>query len=48
MTFYEPELPCDPAQISRFRRALSAAGVEQMLKITLEAAVVRGDFMQVR
>ena len=22
MTFYEPKLPCDPAQISRFRRAL--------------------------
>lgn len=39
MTFYEPKLPCDPAQISRFRRALGEAGVEQLLKTTIEAAV---------
>ena len=32
-------LPCDPAQISRLRRALGAAGVEQVLKTTIEAAV---------
>ena len=39
MTFYEPKLPCDPAQISRFRRVLGEAGVEQLLKTTIEAAV---------
>lgn len=39
MTFYEPKLPCDPAQIRRFRRVLGEAGVEQLLKTTIEAAV---------
>jgi IS5 family transposase len=39
MDYYTPELPCDPAQLSRFRRALGEAGVEQLLKTTIEAAV---------
>lgn len=39
MTFYEPKLPRDPAQISRFRRVLGEAGVEKLLKTTIEAAV---------
>ena len=39
---FEPRLPCDPAQISRFRRVLGEAGVEQLLKTTIEAAVSMG------
>ncbi|MFY7867015.1 IS5 family transposase, partial [Roseateles sp.] len=39
---FEPRLPCDPAQISRFRRGLGEAGVEQLLKTTIEAAVDMG------
>ncbi len=42
MAYYEPKLPCDPAQISRFRRVLGEAGVEQLLKTTIEAAVDMG------
>lgn len=42
MEYYEPRLPCDPAQISRFRRALGEAGVEQLLKTTIEAAESMG------
>jgi IS5 family transposase len=40
--YFEPRLPCDPAQISRFRGLLGEAGVEQLLKTTIEAAVVMG------
>jgi len=40
--YFEPRLPCDPAQISRFRRVLGEAGVEQLLKTTIEAAVSMG------
>lgn len=40
--YFEPRLPCDPAQISRFRRGLGEAGVEQLLKTTIEAAVDMG------
>ena len=39
MAYYEPRLPCDHTQIGRFRRLLGEAGVEQLLKTTLEAAV---------
>jgi transposase, IS5 family len=39
MAYYEPRLPCDHTQIGRFRRVLGEAGVEQLLKTTLEAAV---------
>ncbi len=40
--YFEPRLPCDPAQISRFRRVLGEAGVEQLLKTTIETAVNMG------
>lgn len=40
--YSEPRRPCDPAQISRFRRVLGEAGVEQLLKTTIEAAVTMG------
>ena len=39
MAYYQTKLPCDPAQISRFRRLLGEAGVEQLLKTTIETAV---------
>jgi transposase, IS5 family len=39
MHHYEPRLPCDHTQLGRFRRALGEAGVEQLLKSTIEAAV---------
>ena len=39
MQYYEPRLPCDATQIGRFRRALGEAGVEQLLKTSIEAAV---------
>ena len=37
--FFEPRLPCDATQIGRFRRVLGEAGVEQLLKTTIEAAI---------
>jgi len=37
--YFEPRLPCDATQIGRFRRVLGEAGVEQLLKTTIEAAV---------
>lgn len=40
--YFEPRLPCDPAQISRFRRVLGECGVEQLLKTTIETAVAIG------
>lgn len=40
--YFEPRLPCGRAQISRSRRVLGDAGVEQLLKTTIEAAVVMG------
>jgi hypothetical protein len=39
MDYYEPRLPCDATQIGRFRRMLGEAGVEQLLKSTIEASV---------
>ena len=42
MAYYEPRLPCDATQIGRFRRALGEAGVEQLLKSTIEASVSMG------
>jgi IS5 family transposase len=39
LPYYTPELPCDATQIGRFRRVLGEAGVEQLLKSTIEAAV---------
>ncbi len=40
--YYEPKLPCDPTQIGRFRRVPGEAGVEQLLKTTIETAVAIG------
>lgn len=40
--YFEPRLPCDATQISRFRRVLGEAGVEQLLKTTIETAVALG------
>lgn len=37
--YFEARLPCDPSQIGRFRRVLGEAGVEQLLKSTIETAV---------
>jgi hypothetical protein len=42
MTYDEPCLPCDATQIGRFRRVLGEAGVEQLLKPTIEASVAMG------
>ena len=42
MQYFEPRLPCDDSQIGRFRRVLGEAGVEQLLKTTIEAAVGMG------
>ena len=37
--YYEPRRPCDPAQISRFRALIGEAGVEELLKATIDTAV---------
>ena len=42
MAYYEPRLPCDATQIGRFRRVLGEAGVEQLLKSTIQASVSMG------
>lgn len=42
LAYYEPRLPCDATQIGRFRRVLGEAGVEQLLKSTIEASVTMG------
>ena len=39
MRFYEPRLPCDATQIGRFRSAIGEAGVEELLKATIDTAV---------
>lgn len=39
MTHYEPRLPCDATQIGRFRAAIGEAGVEELLKATIDTAV---------
>ncbi|MET3518183.1 IS5 family transposase [Pseudacidovorax sp. 1753] len=39
MTYYEPRLPCDATQIGRFRAAIGEAGVEELLKATIDTAV---------
>jgi len=39
MEYYQAKLPCDATQIGRFRRVLGEAGVEQLLKTTIETAV---------
>lgn len=42
MQYFEPRLPCDDSQMGRFRRVLGEAGVEQLLKTTIETAVGLG------
>ena len=39
MDYYEPRLPCDATQIGRFRTAIGEAGVEELHKATIDAAV---------
>ena len=38
-TYYEPRLPCDATQVGRFRTAIGEAGVEELLKATIDTAV---------
>ena len=40
--YYEPKLPCDATQIGRFRSAIGEAGVEEILKATIDTAVQTG------
>jgi transposase, IS5 family len=40
MTFYEPRLPCDATQIGRFRSPIGEVGVEELLKATIDTAVM--------
>jgi len=37
--YYTPQFPCDATQIGRFRTAIGEAGVEELLKATLDTAV---------
>ena len=37
--YYEPRFPCDATQLGRFRQAIGEAGVEVLLKATIETAV---------
>ena len=39
MAYYEHRLPCDATQIGRFRVVVGEAGLEQMLKATINTAV---------
>jgi IS5 family transposase len=39
MVFYTPRLPCDATQIGRFRAAIGEAGVEELLKATIDTAL---------
>lgn len=39
MAYYEHRLPCDATQIGRFRRALGEAGLEELLKASIDTAV---------
>lgn len=37
--YYSPKLPCDATQIGRFRKAIGEAGVEELLKASIDTAV---------
>ena len=37
--YYEPRLPCDPTQIGRFRTMIGEAGMEVILKATIDTAI---------
>jgi IS5 family transposase len=38
-TYYEPRMPCDATQVGRFRTAIGEAGVEELLKATIDMAI---------
>lgn len=38
LEYYEPRHPCDATQIGRFRTAIGEAGMEKLLKFTIETA----------
>ena len=40
--YYEARLPCDATQLGRFRTAIGEAGVEEILKATIDTAVHTG------
>ena len=37
--YYAPRLPCDATQVGRFRSAIGEAGVEELLRATIDTAV---------
>ena len=39
LDYYEPRLPCDATQIGRFRSAIGEAGMQVILKATIDTAV---------
>ncbi len=39
MEYYRTKFQCNPAQITRFRQILGEAGVEELLKATMDAEV---------
>lgn len=39
LEYFEPRVPCDATQIGRFRTAIGEAGVEEILKATIDTAV---------
>ena len=39
MDYYEPRLPCDATQIGRFRTGIGEAGLQAILKATIDTAV---------
>lgn len=39
LEYYTPNLPCDATQIGRFRSAIGEAGVEELLKATIDTAL---------
>lgn len=39
LEYYEHRLPCDATQVGRFRKAIGEAGVEELLKATIDTAV---------
>jgi transposase, IS5 family len=39
MDYYEPRVPCDTTQIGRFRSAIGEAGLQAILKATIDTAV---------
>ena len=39
MDYYEPRLPCDATQIGRFRTGIGEAGMQAILKATIDTAV---------